>query len=1059
MATNQNFYVRKTREHRFFAIELKRAVLATAIPGFGEHYFSQLQQKEVNWLTTLLGSCGNNAVFDLRIVSTPGKDEFLSGSITITLFCRVSAASTDDLPEQVLRLTRTYYDNEYEFEPVQTKEEFEYLLMPFNIRDYVQILHRSDMVSLDLPLGGTSSGPGFRPTNKQTSKSDNRIFHVYPFVATHGTSNHLFSLLLRQNSPMAISFRISEASLSGAESRTLISQISKCENYSQLKTEHDEDAGIFSRLEQADVFKKALMRTLRSLNNSAVTVQIEVVSPNSVPESVIQLLGTTLTKPTAHSDNHLDSEVYLSGGFCVSRGIHDNKRTTRAWKELGFSFDLDENVPKGANRLKYLCGNLEAASIFRFPLPTVDEIPGLDCKEYRTQLFGGDLGAGHLIGHSNHNSLSKAVRLSRSDRRRHVYAVGQTGTGKSTMFASMILEDMRNGEGLCVIDPHGDLIDKILKKIPANRTKDVIVFDPGELNRPIGFNILEYEDETQKHFLIQELLAIIDQLVTDTGMKGPAFFQHSKMVLRLVMSNPEVMGTLPQFYQVFAKDSFYKRFLPLQQPDSLLQAFIDFTLSKDSYTRVSSDGSSMGGYIGSKYEPFIGDPMLRNIFGQRRSTIDLRRIMDEGKILLVNLSKGKMGEMNARFFGMVLIAKLQAAIMSRANTPDKERRDFYLYVDEFQNLATQNFGVLLAEARKYRLSLILTNQFVSQVPPLIREAITGNVGTIISFRVGSTDAEYLERDFIPTFNRFDLMNLPNFNTYVSTLIDGQVTKPFSMRIISDFSEPNNELAREIVGYSGKKYGRPREIVEKEIEISLGPPNPWQYNISELDLSTRTRTRLEKGGFVTLADIVRFTKTELTQMFSFSEKSVHELEELLGLHGFSFRNPSLEWWVKPESAISGDLDHLKMPPFVYHFLQRAGVEGLSTIVLLSRIEFIGTYRPEKSVMSEIDKMILASGFAFQDEVLASDLAPKDSFDVGQLRTLILGLMLEERNAEIAVQLDYADKFGQKFNRGFLEEILGLLIKQERDKQLIARIRDLIRKSPYVRDEKIKVYPDE
>lgn len=542
-------------------------------------------------------------------------------------------------------------------------------------------------------------------------------------------------------------------------------------------------------------------------------------------------------------------------------------------------------------------------------------------------------------------------------------------------------------------------------------------------------------------------------------MKGPVFYQHSKMVLNLVMSNPQVVGTLPQFYQVFAKDSFYKRFLPLQQPDSLLQAFIDFTLSKDSYTRVSSDGSSMGGYIGSKYEPFIGDPMLRNIFGQRRSTIDLRKIMDEGKILLVNLSKGKMGEMNARFFGMVLIAKLQAAIMARANTPDKERRDFYLYVDEFQNLATQNFGVLLAEARKYRLSLILTNQFVSQVPSLIREAITGNVGTIISFRVGSTDAEYLERDFIPTFNRFDLMNLPNFNTYVSTLVDGQVTKPFSMRIVSDFSEPNNDRAREIVGASGKKYGRPREIVEKEIEISLGPPNPWQYSVSNIDLSVRTRARLGKWGFVTLADVIRFTKAELIQMFSFGEKSVSELEELLDLHGFSFRDPELDWWLKPENAISGNLDHLKMPPFVYHFLRKVGIEGLSAIVLLSRIEFIGRYRPGKAVISEIDCMIAASGFSFQDEVIASCLDRHDSFDVRQLRILVLGLLLEGRNSEIAIQLDYADKYLLKFDRAFLEEVLRLLIEQGHDKVLIARFRDLIRKSNSVREEKMDVHFDE
>jgi hypothetical protein len=230
----------------------------------------------------------------------------------------------------------------------------------------------------------------------------------------------------------------------------------------------------------------------------------------------------------------------------------------------------------------------------------------------------------------------------------------------------------------------------------------------------------------------------------------------------------------------------------------------------------------MGGYISSKYEPFIGDPLLRNIFGQRRSTINLREIMDSGKILLVNLSKGQMGEMSSRFFGMVLVAKLQAAAMSRASLPMEQRRDFYLYVDEFQNLATQNFGILLAEARKYRLNLVLTNQFVAQLPSDIVQAIAGNVGTTISFRLGALDAELMEREFLPTFNRYDLMNLPNFNTYVSTLINGQVSRPFSMQTRPDQTPPDATLGAEIRETSRQRYARSRAEVEQEIADSIEP---------------------------------------------------------------------------------------------------------------------------------------------------------------------------------------------------------------------------------------------
>jgi hypothetical protein len=274
--------------------------------------------------------------------------------------------------------------------------------------------------------------------------------------------------------------------------------------------------------------------------------------------------------------------------------------------------------------------------------------------------------------------------------------------------------------------------------------------------------------------------------------------------------------------------------------------------------------------------------------------------MDEGKILLVNLSKGRMGEMNARFFGMVLIAKLQAAAMSRANAPESERRDFYLYVDEFQNLATQNFSVLLAEARKYRLNLILTNQFVTQVSPDIMNAITGNVGTIISFRVGSIDAEFLERDFLPVFNRYDLMNLPNFNTYVSTLVDGQVTKPFSMRIVSDFSPEHEELANKIRMNSRINYGSRRETIERIIEESLHFDAEkerreqllrdvfLQQSVEELELSVRAFRHLKNADIKTVQDLIHYSEKDLREDKNFSLKSVNEIKEFLREKGLSLR---------------------------------------------------------------------------------------------------------------------------------------------------------------------------
>lgn len=817
-----NFHIHSFRSYRMFAIRLKKVSLATALPKFGGEYVERFPRRQSDWLGSVLGICGEGAVLDLRTISAPEPENIPEGRISVALLCKVRCMSDEAYSRalQTLRLTETLFEDEYEFEAVDSRTAFESVRPPFRIEDAVEVTRRTEIIPLDLPIGSRDRSVGFRSAAEEFGKASNRILHVFPFVRTNAESNNLFRLLLRQDHRLGISVRITKEALTANETDFIGKEISRCEQYSNATVFHNEEAGEISRREQAKSFQRSLIRSLGSLKSSAVVMQTEIVGESEVPISVVESLGRFLTMPAAYSKDHLDPTSHLSGGFVAVRPVLSS--VEHSWKNPSVKLGFDESIPLEGNRLKFLFDAEEATAAFRFPLPTIEEIPGLDCKAYRTGLFASSVQNGQLIGHSKHNGHTREVRLSRRDRRRHLYAVGQTGTGKSTMFESMILDDMNNGEGLCLIDPHGDLIEKLLRKVPRKRAKDVIIFDPGDAERPFGFNILEYENEAQKSFLIQELLAIIQRLVP-YEMAGPMFLHQSKMALKLVMSNPDEMGTLAQFFQVFSKDGYYKRFLPLHKPDQILQTFIDYTLSKHNYTRQSTDGGSFGNWIASKYEPFIGDPMLLNIFGQRRSSIDLGRIMGDGKILLVNLSKGRMGELNSRFFGMVLIAKLQAAVMARAKSPENERRDFYLYVDEFQNLATDNFGVLLAEARKYRLNLIITNQFITQVPNNIREAITGNVGSIISFRVGSIDAEYLERDFLPQFGRYDLMNLPNFNTYVSTLVDGQVTKPFSMRIVSDSSPARKEYADEIVEHSRTKYGRRRETVEKEIEASLASP--------------------------------------------------------------------------------------------------------------------------------------------------------------------------------------------------------------------------------------------
>lgn len=903
MTNNPGFHVQAENDCHFFAVKLERIALATALSRFGENYFAQFSQRQIDWLTCLINVGDERMIYDLRIVCQPNSENFTEGVLQIALLCKMCGTSQDDASDyaiELLRLCQTYFEDEYEFSLVKTSEELNFFRQPFKISDSFQIKRRSEISRLDSLFSSPKRQMGFKAELKSFANAENRIFHVYPFILSSSAPTNLLNLLLRQQTPMAISFRLLPTFLTEDEISFLIKEISRCESYTKTFPSHNEESGIFSLQTQAQIFHAHLTRSLAVLKDNAALLNVDICGEERIPQTLVDVLGSYLTQPTGRNHGSFqDQTAFLSGGYCCSR-INEKSlsKNAKAWKNLEMFFEAERGTPTEASRLRYLFDSTEAVTAFRFPAPALEEITGLKCKSYRTQLFAGNIKEGQLIGYSKHNNHRKEVRLSHSDRRRHIYAVGQTGTGKTTMFESMILDDMKNGEGLCVIDPHGDLIEKLLRKIPAHRAEDVVLFDPGDMQRPIGFNILEYENEAQKHFLIQELLAIIERILQqiDPKMGGPVFFQQSKMILQLVMSNPNKIGTLVQFYQVFNSNDFYKRFLPLKNPDAILQKFIDGVISKIDYTKIHSDGWSWGSWIGSKYEAFVGDPMLRNIFGQPRSTINLKKIMNEGKILLVNLSKGRMGEMNARFFGMVLIAKLQAAAMSRASVPESERRDFYLYVDEFQNLATQNFSVLLAEARKYRLNLILTNQFVSQVSTDIMNAITGNVGTIISFRVGSIDAEFLERDFLPTFNRYDLMNLPNFNTYVSTLVDGQVTKPFSMRIVSDFSPEHEELADAIRMNSRINYGSRRETIERIIDESLkyGQDNSTnsyieseglkrenylKKSVDELEISVRTHRYLRESEIKTVHDLIQYSENDL-KIKKFRPLSIEEIKELL-----------------------------------------------------------------------------------------------------------------------------------------------------------------------------------
>ncbi|MCD6422002.1 type IV secretory system conjugative DNA transfer family protein, partial [bacterium] len=348
--------------------------------------------------------------------------------------------------------------------------------------------------------------------------------------------------------------------------------------------------------------------------------------------------------------------------------------------------------------------------------------------------------------------------------------------------------------------------------MPENRIKDVIYFDPGgNLDRPLGFNLLEWKKPEEKDFLVQEAIAIFYKIFDPTrqGFIGPQFEHWMRNAALTLMEQPEG-GALTEIPALFTDEAFKNKCLK-NVKDPVVRAFWEKQMAQT----ADFHKSEMLNYFISKFGRFMTNDMLRNVIGQKKSAFDLREVMDQGKILIVNLSKGKMGEINSSMVGMILVSKLQMAAMSRADIPEEERKDFYLYVDEFQNFVTDSFAQILSEARKYRLSLTIANQYVAQLDEQIRDAVFGNVGTLISFRIGAQEAEFIAKEFEPVFDEYDLINVAKFHAYVRMIIDNMPARPFSMRTIKEETPEDWEKAKRIKEWVAQTYGRPKEEVEKE----------------------------------------------------------------------------------------------------------------------------------------------------------------------------------------------------------------------------------------------------
>ena len=477
---------------------------------------------------------------------------------------------------------------------------------------------------------------------------------------------------------------------------------------------------------------------------------------------------------------------------------------------------ISDAIHRDINKKKTIILNTEEmASLWHMPLSST-ETPHINWLGARKSQPPSNMPKkGITLGRNIYRGKETIVKMKRSDRRRHLYIIGKSGGGKSVLAQNLAVQDIQNGEGVCIIDPHGDFVEYALQHIPKERVDDVIYFNPSDIDRPIGLNMLEAKTEEQKDFVTQEMVAIFYKLVSDPSMIGPMFEHTMRNAMLTLMSDAKNPGTIAEIPRLLTDDDYVEKWKK-KIKDPMVLAYWE----KEVAQQTANTKSEMLGYLISKVGRFVENAMIRNIIGQSHSAFSFREVMDQKKILLCNLSKGKTGEINANLLGMIFVSKLQMAAMERAELPEDERHDFYLYIDEFQNFITDSIATILSEARKYRLDLTIIHQYISQMVSTtgdssVKDAVLGNVGTMASFRIGPEDADILAKEFAPTFGAYDLINAEKYSAYIKLLIDNTAAKPFSMLPYAPQSG-NKEMAEAIKELSRLKYGRPKEIVEAEI---------------------------------------------------------------------------------------------------------------------------------------------------------------------------------------------------------------------------------------------------
>lgn len=787
--------------HGYFAVKLR--AVGRPWNSRGEDWATRVLTAGFEFVQVLGGlrSAVGAPVFALRIISRPDGEVFERGSLDVALLTRVSApdeGACHDLAQSLWTTIRSILPleqaNLFTFEPVASLLELDLLLEPFKAEGVAEIVRRES--------------PPIQAGDR---------YAVFPFIPGTSDMHNLFWALLRQPDPALVSIHLQPTELLPWE-RTTVDEVmlgQRVVSMAQMgadsdSAEHEDPISVWWQASRRAGQVQASRQLVDALGSQAYVMQVNVASSAASNPLLPEMVASALFGPAGVTND----APY--GGFEVIRAT-TARELAAARRNLAL-VDVEgwvySNAPEGASRLRHMVTEREAAIALRWPVPGVEGVPGLPLIEARPVAPPPGLPVrGTILGQSvaRVNGVPLPIMQALDDRRRHAYVVGKTGTGKSTLLKNMALQDIEAGRGVCVVDPHGDLIDDILERIPAYRQQDVVVFDPSDEDHPVGLNLLSAQTETERQRIVTEFIGLLVRMYDpgNQGIVGPRF-QHNVRNAMLTAMCVEG-GTLIEVMRVLTDPAYVKQILPLVT-DPMVRNYWEKQIKQTS----DFHKSEILDYIVSKFSRFVGDSRIRNIVGQRETTVDFRAVMDRQQILLVNLSKGRIGPESAQFLGLLLVQSLLITALSRAELPRSQRPDFFLYVDEFQNFATDLFATMLSEGRKYGIALTVANQYLTQLDPAIRDSIFGNVGSLVSFRLGTQDALALAPEMFPVFGAEDLLNLPKFTACAKLLVDGTAARPFTLETLADLRPPDPTRAATIREYSRKRYGRDVAAVNADI---------------------------------------------------------------------------------------------------------------------------------------------------------------------------------------------------------------------------------------------------